>query len=335
MKKRRKRHPKSGGDMYLKNIVKISLFLVLVLGVSIFVYFQKRITADVSQKQKFANVVAFKASMTELKAEVEEGQRTEVELALKNEGGKAAKYNLYKVDNLGKTSSQDKKIDNLLNYKNKKLAKVKDKTANLRKAALFTGAPWLSMYPFFGVLAGGSESKVKLSVVADNLAPGEYKTSLVLLGDSTTEKMIIPITITVKPSFKPRYSKVEIDDGFSSGTSGNKNHKADPGETVKAIFTLENKSQAAGDNLKVQISLDDTLVIIMSSNIKQIASVGAKNKFSAQYILKISDKAQTNIPPIVNLTTTDNNSHQWVENGLYLGETGTFQYPGGLIKSKK
>jgi hypothetical protein len=273
------------------------------------------------------------ANPQEIKVQVQEGQRIQTEFMVLNYGAKAVFLNVYKSDMDESASQIDERIEELINYK-KQIMSTEAAKEDLGKASLYTGTPWLLLFPTYAVLEPQASRVFSLTVDAADLEENEYRTNLIILGQSKEESLVLPVIIEVKPGAKIQLSKIEVDDGVSAGTKGNANNIANPGEIVALNVYLENTGNGPAENLALELTADSAPVNILEGK-ANVPHIGPKGQFSERFLIEVPADSHPTIPPNVILTITDASGRQWSEN-FYAGDPDKIKYPtGALVKDKK
>jgi len=259
-----------------------------------------------------------------LSIEIKEGELKEMELLIGSRKSSEVMFNIYKYK-----ENEDQTIDEFIADK---LAEISSSPSidEIIERSSASGAPWLSIYPLYGSLTSSNNTtQFRLTINASYLKAGQYTTNLIVLGTSVEEKAVIPVVVNVRGTPRISLESIKIDDGFSSGTKGNRNNVADPGELINLKVFLTNYGSKEGRDLKVQITSDDLEIAkIKSNDIVSISSIDKKAQASVQFLIEISQSANSSIPPTVSLVTSDIEGNEWYEN-FYLGEEGKFEYPTG------
>lgn len=268
---------------------------------------------------------------SEVNLETEEGGKAEKEFILSNNGNADALFNIYKLDG-GRSAENDDMAKKLIDYKLSNFS-PEPVIEDLAKVATLGGAPWLIVFPYYGVLKAGQSEKVRLSVNARDLKLGEYQASLLILGASKDEQVAVPVFLTVKGAPKIRMVKLEVQDDLSSDTQGNSNQVANPNEKVALTVYLKNEGMTEAKGLTLKLTTDNPALNILAQGTAKIDSLPADDTGEARFLIEVSDKANPVIPPTAYLTITDSKGRNWVEN-FYLGEEGKFEYPTGLLREE-
>ena len=289
-------------------------------------------SSGLAQQQAQRAKAHFKGGRAEVVIEVDEGGRAETSFLLENKGLGKGYFNIYKL----KENEQPlAATGTLAAYKAAKVGQQPTE-AKLKQAGLFTGAPWLMQFPYAGVMEPGTAQKVKVSVNTDveSLAPGEHRANLVVVGLDGSETLVMPVRVKVRPAPVLKFDRIEVDDGFSSDTSGNRNHVAEPKEIVAFIVHLKNKGSIKAERLASRVTSLYGDVKSLDQLGVRTPSVAASEEEGLRFLIEVKPEANKKYPPAVVVDTTDSRGRTWSEN-FYVGEPGKFEYPTGLLSGKQ
>ncbi|MBU1727129.1 MAG: hypothetical protein KJ880_05820, partial [Candidatus Omnitrophica bacterium] len=107
-------------------------------------------------------------------------------------------------------------------------------------ASSYSGAPWLIQFPVNKSLKSGESTEIEVTVEARNLDAGQHLANLIILGKNDGELLVVPVQAEIEKAVKISITKVEVDDGTSSGTTGNSDGVANSGEKAAVTLTLKN-----------------------------------------------------------------------------------------------
>lgn len=327
-------------DSKAKIVIGLSLLgaIVAAVGVSLYFYYGGEEKSQGSESQTKVEGVELISNSSQIAIEVDEGEKTSADITVENRSGDDALVNLYKTNNPYPTDNptevlkRDMLVEGLLNYKKNKIG-AEAKITDLAKANLVTGVSWLALSPFFDEIKSKQKSSFKLNLTAEDLAPGDYQTNLLILGKDREQSLIVPVNLKVKPAAKIRFASLEIMDGASSKTSGNADHVATAGEKIILNLKLNNSGQADGHNLSLILNPLDASTQILGSNTAEISSLAAGQETTVSFLIQISNQADLTFPPTMEMVIKDGSGKERRDN-FYLGEEGKFNYPTGAKKKQ-
>lgn len=265
-----------------------------------------------------------------LHIELEEGARAQAVAEIMNQGEALCALTLYKSDEEAGLGPE-RELAKLVEYKRNVLLGEGKPAA---KALRFSGVPWINGYPPYFTLASGVAQKVEVTVDGRGLKEGFYLIYLFAVGKEERESLSIPVEVVVKPAPRIRLIKLSLDDGFSAETSGNKNRVGNPGERIGIAVTLKNEGNAGAEDVALVLRPDDPAAATALYERAESASVQPQEEFTVSFIVDIAPGAHPQIPPSATLSLSDKYGRRWSEN-FYLGETGNFPYPTGLVAGKE
>lgn len=187
------------------------------------------------------------------------------------------------------------------------------------------GPAWLLVYPSEGQIETGQTATIRLEFSAVDLKPQDYQAFLQING------LTVSVQLTVEGGPLIDLMSIKISDGSAADNWGNNDKVANPGERVALTARLENIGQAKAEGVRVKVRPADQTARVVGQDTLLIGKVD--NRFSARFLLDITNQADSSIPPVVYLITRDSEGHQWLEN-FYLGKEGKFDYPTGLKRKK-
>ncbi len=270
-----------------------------------------------------------RAQPAELHLSVEEGGRGTAEIMLTNDSDVPAYVNVYKTEARNAANNNEVDLNGYVAYKIAIVAEPRD-LEDLKKAALFTGAPWLKPFPYCQIINPQSPETISVTIEAKDLQVGRYYAELIGLGKSQDEAVIIPVTIEVRSCARIKVTGLEIDDGASVDTAGNNNKAANPGERVAVLIRLTNQGQSTASGLSVALISEDPAVQVLDIAPKVIPSMASGSSVAARFMVELSKEADGSVPPAVKLHVSDSDGRTWSDN-FYLGQDGAFAYPLGLL----
>lgn len=304
----------------------IVLLFVAIIGAIFYLFFENSFRI-----QSGSSFTRLEAKPRAIQIEAGEGERVKAEFDLKNTGKSRALINIYKTEeSTFQINEDDGKIEKLLSRKNLAEAATEE---DLKKAADFSGAPWVVYSPYYAILEPGESLPVRLSFDTTNLSVGDHATQIIIIGTRKEELKIIPVELVVRKAPKLKVSKIEIDDGFSEDTTGDQNHVAGPGEKVALAASITNEGGMTAKDIVALLSFEDPLIKNFGDGTAKISSIESGQTEKVRFIFEVGTEFSSEFPPSAVLEMSDGSGKKWSDN-FYLGEEGSFKYPTGLMEEE-
>ncbi|MBU1870248.1 MAG: hypothetical protein KJ818_07250 [Candidatus Omnitrophica bacterium] len=201
-------------------------------------------------------------------------------------------------------------------------------------ASSYSGAPWLIQFPVNKSLKSGESTEIEVTVEARNLDAGQHLANLIILGKNDGELLVVPVQAEIEKAVKISITKVEVDDGTSSGTTGNSDGVANSGEKAAVTLTLKNSGHEDARDLKVEIRPYADDPITLQNNIIEIPYLGAQSQTQITVSTEVSKEGHETIPPSVTMVISDNDGII-SEQTFYVGDPEKIEYPLGAIVDEK
>ncbi len=202
------------------------------------------------------------------------------------------------------------------------------KTADNKEAVV----NWLNILPSQRTISPGDSSKIELVINAKKLPVGKHQTYLYLNSQQLEEPLVVDMQLNVVGAPIIKLQNIRVVDGSQSGTLGNQDQIANPGERIRLDLKLKNIGNAKARDLVIEASDRYDLVFFVDGNKRTISSIdhqGQKTK-TISYYLDISEKVSTDTPPSIEVAVKDNKNNTWLED-FYLASQGVrIEYPLGL-----
>ena len=260
------------------------------------------------------------AGKEEVSVTVDEGQRINAAFTLTNNGAQPITLNLYKSELDQTRQLAEQEMERLLQ--------------GPVQASVFAGTPWLMLFPTSVTLKASESKTIQLTVDARALGSGDNHTAYVYaVGTESGDSLLLPVEIKVTQAPKMALARIQVDDGFSAGTKGNKNSIANPQETVAVTAYLENRGNASAEGLTVEVSSSDATAVILENSLLHVPSLASGSQIPVRILMRVAADAHPVFPPALYVTMTDKENRRWQES-FSAGDPGKVQYPTGILTEK-
>lgn len=280
-----------------------------------------------------ATAPCLSADKNEVSVAVDEGQRSSAAFKLTNTGTQPISVTLYKSELDQTRQDADAQMEKLVGYKNSASFDGQE-NQGMAQASVFAGSPWVMLFPTSVTLDPSQSKTIQLTVDARTMSSDEHTAYVYALGTQPGNALLLPIEIKVTQAPKLALARIQVDDGFSAGTSGNRDTIANPAEIVKVTAFLENRGNAPAQGLTLEVSSSDRAASILENRTLQIPSLASGAQYPVRILLKVSADADPVFPPALYLKMTDSVGRSWQES-FSVGDPGKVRYPLGAAVEKE